>query len=101
LARLPLDTLKIDRTFVAGLPACEDSVSICGAIVDLAHRFGMEAVAEGVESDSQMAMLAELGCDHMQGFLFARPVQSADLPRFVLAQRGSAEPGEPAAAASS
>lgn len=100
LARLPLDTLKIDRTFVAGLPGCEDSVSICGAIVDLAHRFGMEAVAEGVESDSQMAMLAELGCDHMQGFLFARPVQSADLPRFVLAQRGSDEAGEPAAASS-
>ncbi len=91
LARLPLDALKIDRAFVAGLPDRTDAVSICGAIVDLAHRFGMEAVAEGVESDGQVALLTELGCDQMQGFLFTRPVQADDLPRFLLAQREEAD----------
>ncbi len=87
LARLPLDALKIDRSFVSGLPQCAESAAVCGAIIDLAHRFGMQAVAEGVESDGQVAQLAELGCDHMQGFLFTRPLQAADLPRFVRAHR--------------
>jgi len=87
LSRLPLDALKIDRSFVSGLPQCAESAAVCGAIIDLAHRFGMEAVAEGVESDGQVAQLAELGCDHMQGFLFTRPLQAADLSRFVRAHR--------------
>jgi diguanylate cyclase (GGDEF)-like protein/PAS domain S-box-containing protein len=79
LRRFPLDTLKIDRTFVRGLGSDPDSRSIASAIVELAHALGLEVVAEGVEEHQQLDVLVELGCDRAQGYLFGRPVPASQL----------------------
>lgn len=69
LRRLPLDTLKIDRSFVADIPGHEDGAEIAAAIVALAHQLHLEVLAEGVESTAQLSFLQEQGCDYFQGFL--------------------------------
>jgi diguanylate cyclase (GGDEF)-like protein len=73
LKHLPLDTIKIDRTFVAGIEATADR-SIVEAVIALAHGLGIGVVAEGIETDDQVDRLRELGCDLGQGYLFSRPV---------------------------
>jgi diguanylate cyclase (GGDEF)-like protein/PAS domain S-box-containing protein len=80
LRRLPVQTLKIDRSFVAGLTRDEASRSIVKATVELGHALGLEVTAEGVEDDEQLRAVRELGCDHAQGFLIARPMSAADMP---------------------
>jgi EAL domain-containing protein (putative c-di-GMP-specific phosphodiesterase class I) len=74
LKRLPADTLKVDKSFVAGLGEDVQDTAIVGTIIDLAHTFGMEVVAEGVESKEQAEQLREMGCDMAQGFYFAKPM---------------------------
>ena len=77
LKRFPLDVLKIDRSFVAGVDCNTDDRAIVKATIDMAHAVGLTVVAEGVETSEQEACLRELGCDHAQGYLYARP-QPAD-----------------------
>jgi len=84
LQHLPFDVIKVDRTFIAGLEQQARSGPGAGrcivdAIVRLAHGLGAEVVAEGVETQSQLTMLRELGCDHVQGFLLGRPVAAETL----------------------
>jgi diguanylate cyclase (GGDEF)-like protein len=79
LKRLPVNKLKVDRSFVSDLGASTKSDSIVKAIVSLAHGLGMTVVAEGVETKAQRYLLAELGCDHFQGYLFSRARTAADL----------------------
>jgi diguanylate cyclase len=79
LKRLPVHTLKIDRSFVAGLPRDLDSLAIVHAIVRMAHSLGLTATAEGVETCEQAAILRELRCDMLQGYLFGRPASPAEL----------------------
>ena len=74
LQQLPLDQLKIDQSFVRGLPADMGSLAIVRAIVALADSFGFEVLAEGVETEAQRDVLAAHGCLHYQGYLFARPM---------------------------
>ncbi len=74
LRQLPVDTLMIDRSFVAGLGREPREAPIVGALVELGHALGLSVLAEGVETDAQLAHLRELGCDSAQGFLFSRPV---------------------------
>ncbi len=74
LRRLPLDGLKVDRSFVDGLGADEEASAIVGAIIGMATSLGLSVVAEGVETPAQLAALAELGCGLAQGYLFARPM---------------------------
>ena|GEM_PF-2445997 len=74
LHRLPIDTLKIDRSFITALEEGEKAVTIVNAIVQLGLELGLEVVAEGVETVAQSEILAELGCPHAQGFHFARPL---------------------------
>ena len=71
LKRFPIDRLKIDRSFVKGLPADESDGAIVRAIVQLAQALAMKVIAEGVETEPQRAYLLELGCDEFQGFLYA------------------------------
>ena len=78
LHKLPLDSLKVDRSFIARLGLSNDSRAIVVSIVSLAHSLGIITVAEGVETDAQRRMLTEMGCDAMQGFLFAKPMTSRE-----------------------
>lgn len=89
LKDLPLDVLKIDRSFVAGLGAAGGSEPIVHAVVDLARKLGLKTIAEGVETEEQVKMLAGLGADFLQGFYFSRPVD-ADAFSGLLAQKSSA-----------
>ncbi len=73
LRRFPLDLLKLDRSFVSGLGTAPQDTSIAAAIISLAHALGLTTVAEGIETDEQLAMLTSLGCDLGQGYLIGRP----------------------------
>ncbi|MGK2947148.1 MAG: putative bifunctional diguanylate cyclase/phosphodiesterase [Acidimicrobiales bacterium] len=74
LTQMPVDKLKIDKSFVATIDA-EREAPIVVAVVALAHGLGLEVVAEGVETSTQLSRLVELGCDEMQGYLFSRPLE--------------------------
>ena len=80
LRRMPLDELKIDKAFVQNMLENKGDVQIVRSVIDLAHNFELEAVAEGVESLAALEMLARLGCDVIQGFHYARPMPFAELP---------------------
>jgi diguanylate cyclase (GGDEF)-like protein len=74
LSRLPVDTLKIDRSFVNDMTTTPDGLALVSTIITLAHSLKLKVVAEGVETDEQSRFLRLLTCDEMQGFLFSRPV---------------------------
>jgi EAL domain-containing protein (putative c-di-GMP-specific phosphodiesterase class I) len=74
VARLPVNTLKIDRSFVADMTSSPEKLAIVSAVISLGHALGMEIVAEGVETEAQSQLLTELKCDQMQGYLFGKPV---------------------------
>jgi diguanylate cyclase (GGDEF)-like protein len=73
LARLPIDTLKIDRSFVAELGVNNTAYSLIEGMISLAHSIGKRVIVEGVETNWQLATLRDLGCDEVQGFLLGRP----------------------------
>jgi diguanylate cyclase (GGDEF)-like protein len=92
LRRFPVQTLKIDRSFVAGLMRDDASRSIVRATVELGHALGLQITAEGVEDEGQLRAVRELGCDHAQGFLIARPMNGADIPSwFASGSAGSSQ----------
>ncbi|MCH8020275.1 EAL domain-containing protein [candidate division KSB1 bacterium] len=76
LKRFPIDILKIDRTFVNGIPSDRDDTAISTAIVVLAHSMELQVIAEGVEEPEQIAFLQSLQCDEIQGFYFSRPLNA-------------------------
>jgi diguanylate cyclase (GGDEF)-like protein len=81
LKRFPLHNLKIDRSFVAGLPDHRDSIAITQAVVAMAHSLGMNVTAEGVETAEQAAFLRAIDCDKQQGYLYSRPVGASAYAR--------------------
>ncbi len=83
LMRFPLDSLKIDRSFLAGIPADAEHVAITRAILAMARSLDLKVVAEGVETEEQLQYLREEGCDEFQGFLVGRPVPAEDFGRFL------------------
>ena len=83
LKRLPADALKIDRSFVAGLGEDVEDTAIVSMVIELAHAFGMEVIAEGVESGAQAEQLREMGCDMAQGYFFAKPLTPEIVPHFL------------------
>jgi len=79
LKRFPVNTLKIDRTFIKDASTDSDDRNIVAAIVAMAHSLHLDVVAEGIEYDSQLEILQALNCNHLQGFLFSKPVTAAEL----------------------
>jgi len=76
---LPVDVLKIDRSFVSEMTENADDSAIVQSTIVLAHDLGLRVVAEGVESEECNARLASLGCDLVQGFLFGRPIPADEV----------------------
>ena len=85
LKRFPIDTLKIDRSFVTGIPDDGNDCAIAGAIVSMAQRLGHRVIAEGVETAEQLAFLKSLGCQEMQGYFFSAPVAAEEFTAMVSA----------------
>jgi predicted signal transduction protein with EAL and GGDEF domain len=98
LSKLPVDVLKIDRSFVIGLPEDPASVTLVASIVELASAFDLITVAEGVESEQQLAALRGLRCSHSQGYLHSAPVPARELERML--SRAQAARANPALARS-
>lgn len=83
LQRFPIDTLKIDRSFVTQMMESEENIAIVRTIVALAQNLGMDVVAEGVETEDQLELLRKLECDNGQGFLFSIPLDVMNVQEFV------------------
>jgi diguanylate cyclase (GGDEF)-like protein/PAS domain S-box-containing protein len=83
LRRFPIDMIKVDRSFIQGAEHDPRDAAITANVVSLAHALGLVAMAEGIESEAQLASLRELGCDLAQGFLFARAVPPAELEELL------------------
>jgi len=79
LKRLPVDEIKIDRSFVAQMADDEDDAFIVRSTIDLGRNLGLSVVAEGVETEAVWNELSELGCDYAQGWFLGRPMPAADL----------------------
>ncbi|UCF77247.1 MAG: EAL domain-containing protein, partial [Betaproteobacteria bacterium] len=78
LKRFPLDSLKIDRSFIRDVTTDGDDATITRAVISMAHSLGLKVVAEGVENERQLAFLTEYGCDQIQGYFFTRPLPADD-----------------------
>jgi EAL domain-containing protein (putative c-di-GMP-specific phosphodiesterase class I) len=88
LAKLPVNALKIDRSFVATMTANAHSMTLVSTIISLAHALDLKVIAEGVESEDQAKLLRLLKCDEMQGYLFSMPL-SADRVMAFLQRAGT------------
>ena len=86
LKRLPIDTLKIDQSFVRDIPASPDAEAIALLIITMAHSLKLSVVAEGVETDEQRLFLQSKQCDIMQGYLVSRPLPVDEINNFLQAQ---------------
>src|SRR6059058_3360880 len=83
LHRFPVNTLKVDRSFVGRIGEAAENIEIVRTIISLAENMGMEVVAEGVETLSQLAQLRKLNCQYGQGYLFSRPVDAASVTAWI------------------
>jgi len=97
LKQLPVECLKIDRSFVDGLDKSAEGAAIVKAVIALAEALGLACIAEGVETETQLQVLRQLGCEFAQGYLFGRPMDAATLEPFPTDQLESWQP--PASAA--
>ena len=83
LKQYPIDALKIDGSFVRDLPGNEEDAAVCEVIITMAHKLGMKAVAEGVETEEQLNFLRERGCDEFQGFHICRPLPADEIEEYL------------------
>lgn len=93
LQRLPIDTLKIDRSFVRYLERNEDDVAIVRAILAMTQNLTLRVIAEGVETEGQRKILRELGCQECQGYLFSRPIDAEAFATLLRQQQRTVTPG--------
>jgi len=83
LKRLPVNTIKIDKAFIKGLPRDPEDAAIATSIITMSHSLGLKVVAEGVETDAQKQFLAQHGCDEIQGFWLAKPMPAEQTLAFI------------------
>ncbi len=83
LKMIPLDYLKIDRSFVMNIGRTSSDEAIIKAIIGIAHSLDLGVIAEGVENEDQLAFLQQCGCDEIQGFIVSQPVPASDVPKFL------------------
>jgi EAL domain-containing protein (putative c-di-GMP-specific phosphodiesterase class I) len=83
LKSFPIDSLKIDRSFVRDVPSDSDDVAITQAIIAMAHSLNLKVIAEGVENDEQLDFLREQGCDQVQGYLMSPPVSALEFEQLL------------------
>ena len=83
LKRFPIQTLKLDKSFVTGIPADADATAITAAVIAMAHAMSLSVVAEGVEREEQWSYLADKGCDEVQGYLVSRPLTAEQFAVFL------------------
>jgi len=83
LRKLPVDELKIDRSFVSRAHENPDDASIVSSTIELGHNLGLKVVAEGVEVAETLLMLRKLGCDYAQGYLISKPMPAAEVGAYV------------------
>ena len=83
LKRFPIDTVKLDRSFVEDIPHDVDSMAIAQAIIAMAHTLRLKVVAEGVESEAQVSFLRDEGCDEIQGYYFSAARAASEIPRIM------------------
>jgi EAL domain-containing protein (putative c-di-GMP-specific phosphodiesterase class I) len=88
LSSLPVDTLKIDRSFVMKLPESAQGIALVQTVISLAQAFSMQTVAEGVETREQFDMLVNFGCTQSQGYLHSKPVPAAEFVTLLRDGRG-------------
>ncbi len=92
LSRFPLDALKLDRAFVRDIDTDPSALAVARAVIDIAHSLDLVVVAEGVDSDSQLRLLRESGCDQIQGFLFSAAVAAEEFVSFLKPAPGREQP---------
>jgi diguanylate cyclase (GGDEF)-like protein/PAS domain S-box-containing protein len=85
LKRFDIDFVKIDQSFIATLEDDDGDLSLCEAIIAMAHKLGLKVVAEGVETKVQRALLVDAGCDYAQGYIFARPMPAGEFEAMAMA----------------
>jgi len=83
LSQLPLDQLKVDRSFISGIPERNKDQELVSTMVLMAHNLGLNVVAEGIETGTQHNYLKQIGCDQGQGFLFNRPLPPEDIDKLL------------------
>jgi EAL domain-containing protein (putative c-di-GMP-specific phosphodiesterase class I) len=83
LKRLPIDCVKIDASFVRGIPVDASDVAITETVIAMSRGLGLKVVAEGVENRDQMRFLEARGCDEMQGFYFSKPLPAEHVPAYL------------------
>jgi diguanylate cyclase (GGDEF)-like protein/PAS domain S-box-containing protein len=92
LKKLPVDSVKIDQSFITNCINLKQDAAIVKAIISMAHSLGLKAVAEGVETEEQKKFLTQLGCDLIQGFLISKPLSAAEFTKYLRKHHGQAMP---------
>jgi len=83
LKRFPVDTLKIDRSFIMDLDQSPEDAAITRAIIEMAHNLNMRVVAEGVETQRHLDILRDMGCDSIQGFFLSKPIENQEIVSLI------------------
>ena len=82
-----IDTIKIDKSFVDGIPHNQQNVAIVKAIIALSHSFNIKVIAEGVETKEQLDCLIKEGCDEIQGYYFSKPLPADQIKKMIMEKK--------------
>lgn len=83
LRKIPLTTLKIDKSFINDISSLDSNITIIDSIIDLGHKLGIDIVAEGVETKEQLEYLVKNNCDKIQGYFYSKPIPMGEIEKFL------------------